>query len=255
VLHAELSGAGSRVVLLHGFTQTAGSWRPVTGALADDHEVVAVDLPGHGRSGDERAGLWETAALVAETGGPATYIGYSYGGRVALHLALANPAVVERLVLVSTTAGIDDPTERDARRAADEALAERLEQIGVDAFLDEWLAQPLFADLPAEAAGLEDRRTNTVDGLAASLRSSGTGAMDPPLWDRLADLEMPVLVMAGEADVRFRRLGAELVRSIGDNAELVVVAEAGHAVPFERPDRFADAVRRWFQAVDELAEQ
>jgi len=252
VLHAEVSGAGSRLVLLHGFTQTAGSWQPVTAAFAVDHEVVVVDLPGHGRSGDVRAGLWETAALVAETGASATYIGYSYGGRVALHLALANPAVVERLVLVSTTAGIDDPTERDERRTSDEALAERLEQIGLDDFLEEWLAQPLFADLPAEAAGLEDRRTNTVDGLAASLRSSGTGAMDPPLWDRLAELEMPVLVIAGEADARFRRLGAELVRSIGDNAELIVVGDAGHAVPFEQPESFTDAVRRWFQAVEDV---
>jgi 2-succinyl-6-hydroxy-2,4-cyclohexadiene-1-carboxylate synthase len=240
-------------VLLHGFTQTGASWGPVADDLARDHQVVTVDLPGHGRSGEERAGLWETAALVAEAAGAATYVGYSFGGRVALHVALTSPEVVERLVLVSATAGIDDPEERAERRQADEALAAKLEEIGLDRFLDEWLALPLFESLSPEAAGLDDRRTNTVEGLAASLRSSGTGAMDPPLWDRLAEIEVPVLVVAGELDGRFRRLGARLVRSIGDNAELIVVGDAGHAVPAEQPAPLTDALRRWFQALDDDA--
>jgi 2-succinyl-6-hydroxy-2,4-cyclohexadiene-1-carboxylate synthase len=79
--------------------------------------------------------------------------------------------------------------------------------------------------------------------------------MDPPLWDRLAEIEVPVLVVAGELDAKFRRLGAELVRSIGGNAELVVVAAAGHAVPFEQPERFADALARWFAATDEATDE
>ena len=241
----------SSIVLLHGFTQTSGSWDGVAARLCDRHAVRALDLPGHGAAGEERAGLWETAALVAETGGRATYIGYSLGGRVALHVAIARPDVVERLVLVGATAGIDDDEERAARRRADEELAARIEEIGVDAFLTEWLAQPLFADLPPDAAGLAERRSNTAEGLAASLRASGTGMMDPPLWDRLEPIEAPVLVIAGELDVKFRRLGASLVRGIGDHAELVVVAGAGPAVPFEQPERFTDALERWFEATDE----
>jgi 2-succinyl-6-hydroxy-2,4-cyclohexadiene-1-carboxylate synthase len=241
------------IVLLHGFTQTAGSWQTVAERLRDRHDVRAIDLPGHGTAADERAGLWETAALVAEAGGPATYVGYSMGGRVALHLTLAHPEVVERLVVVSATAGIDDDGERAARVAADEALADRIEQIGVDAFLDEWLAQPLFAGLPVDASGLAERRTNTAEGLAASLRASGTGMMDPPLWDRLDAIEVPVLAIAGEQDSKFRRLGARLVRAVGANAELVIVAGAGHAVPFEQPERFIDAVDRWFEASDDAS--
>jgi 2-succinyl-6-hydroxy-2,4-cyclohexadiene-1-carboxylate synthase len=252
VLHTEVTGAGPRVVLLHGFTQTAASWRPVVEGLSGGHEVVAVDLPGHGGSGAVRAGLWETAALVADDAEAGTYVGYSLGGRVALHVALDRPDAVERLVLVSATAGIDDDGERDERRCADDELAARLEQIGVDAFLEEWLAQPLFADLPAEAAGLEERRANTSEGLAASLRSAGTGSMDPPLWGRLGAIDVPVLVVAGELDTKFRRLGAQLVRAIGDNAELIVVGDAGHAVPFAQPEAFTDALERWFRATDEL---
>ncbi|MBV9951087.1 MAG: alpha/beta fold hydrolase [Acidimicrobiia bacterium] len=239
------------IVLLHGFTQTSGSWQAIADRLRDRYDVRTPDLPGHGTAGDERFGLWETAAVVAEGNGPATYVGYSMGGRVALHVAIAHPEVVERLVLVSATAGIDHDEERAARRQADEELADRIEAIGVDAFLDEWLAQPLFTGLPADAPGLAERRANTAAGLAASLRTSGTGMMDPPLWDRLAAIESPVLVVAGELDGKFRRLGAQLVRSIGDNAELVVVAGAGHAVPFEAPERFTDALERWFAVTDE----
>jgi 2-succinyl-6-hydroxy-2,4-cyclohexadiene-1-carboxylate synthase len=241
------------IVLLHGFTQTSGSWQVVTDLLRERHDVRAPDLPGHGTAGEERAGLWETAAVVAEANGPAAYVGYSMGGRVALHVAVAHPEVVERLVLVSATAGIVDDEERADRRRADEELADRIEAIGVDAFLDEWLAQPLFAGLPDDASGLAERRTNTAAGLAASLRASGTGMMDPPLWERLSTIEAPVLVVAGELDAKFRRLGADLVRSIGDNAELVVVAGAGHAVPFEAPERFTDALERWFQATDDAS--
>ena len=93
--------------------------------------------------------------------------------------------------------------------------ATALEREGLDAFLQQWLAQPLFASLPSRAAGLDDRRRNTVDGLAWSLRSCGTGAQQP-LWDRLGSLAMPVLVMAGEHDERFAAIGRRMVQAMGD---------------------------------------
>jgi pimeloyl-ACP methyl ester carboxylesterase len=139
------------------------------------------------------------------------------------------------------TAGIDDDEERAARRAADGVLADRLEDIGTDAFLDEWLAQPLFAGLPADGRGA---RSRDAAGLAWSLRLAGTGTQEP-LWDRLGELAMPVLVVAGERDEKFRTLGARLVEGIGANAELAVVADAGHAAHLERPDGFLAAVRPW----------
>ena len=202
MLPIDVHGRGPRVVLVHGFTHTGRTWGPLLPALAAAHQVVAVDLPGHGRSAGYRAGLWEAARLLGEACGQGAYLGYSMGGRVCLHLALAAPYLVRRLVLVGATAGIQDAGERAARRRDDEAQAAAIERDGVDAFLERWLAQPLFAGLPPDAGGVEERRTNTAAGLAASLRLSGTGAQEP-LWDRLGALTVPVLVVAGERDERF----------------------------------------------------
>ena len=125
------------------------------------------------------------AEAARPNGGRATYVGYSMGGRLALHLAVAQPDLVERLVLVSSTAGIDDEATRDRRRADDERRADELERDGVDAFLERWLAQPLFANLPADKAQLADRLENTAAGFASSLRLAGTGAQQS-LWPQLA---------------------------------------------------------------------
>ena len=243
-LHTERAGSGPRLVLVHGFTQTGRSWGRVAGDLAADHEVVRVDAPGHGRSAAVRATLPEGGALVAEAGGPGTYVGYSMGGRLCLHAAVARPDAVAGLVLLGATGGIDEPPERQARRDADEVLALRLEADGLDAFLEGWLQLPLFAGLPADAAGLDDRRENTVEGLASSLRLAGTGTQEP-LWDRLASLAMPVLVLAGERDTKFAALAERLTASIGVNATRALVPGAGHAAHLERPDAFLAIVRPW----------
>ncbi|MCU1454332.1 MAG: alpha/beta hydrolase [Acidimicrobiales bacterium] len=242
-LATAVTGSGPRVVLVHGFTQTGATWRPLAGALAHAHEVVCVDAPGHGGSSDVRADLPAAAELLGAAGGRATYVGYSMGGRLALHLALDRPDLVERLVLVGATAGIDDPTERAERRARDEALADDLERTGVAAFLDRWLAQPLFATLPRDAADLDSRRANSPAGLASSLRLTGTGTMDPPLWDRLAAIAAPTLVVAGALDTRFAAIGGRLVRAVGANARLALIPDAGHACHLERPEAFLATLR------------
>jgi len=206
----------SRLVLAHGFTQTAGSWAvlaPVLRRLIGGAEIVAVDLPGHGAATAVRADLWGSADHLVAHGGRATYVGYSMGGRVALHAALAHPSDVERLVLIGATAGIDDPNDRAARRAADEELADRIERIGVESFVDEWLANPLFDGLTDVTAMRADRLRNTAAGLAASLRLTGTGTQTP-LWDRLGSIAVPVLVLAGARDIKFRALGERLAATL-----------------------------------------
>lgn len=239
-------------MLLHGFTQTGRSWQQITPVLASEHEVVAPDLPGHGEdeSASAAASPPDAASLLADTCGGGTWIGYSMGGRYALHVAVQRPDVVHGLVLVSTTAGIDDPADRAARRAADEARAEAIERDGVDSFLTEWLAQPLFAGLDTEAADIGDRRRNAAAGLASSLRLAGTGAQEP-LWDRLGEIGaagIPVLVVAGGDDKKFREIGQRLVMTIGSSAEMAVLAHAGHAPQLERPDAFVDLLRAWLGA-------
>ena len=244
-LAATARGSGERIVLVHGFTQTGRSWDRVATRLAGEWEVVTVDAPGHGASATVRADLPEAAELLGTAGGAATYVGYSMGGRLCLHLALARPELVRRLVLVSATAGIEDAGERNARRHADEQLAASIERDGLDAFLERWLGLPLFVTLPREAAGLEDRRRNTAEGLATSLRLTGTGTQ-APLWDRLGELAMPVLLVAGALDARFVGI-AERMAGLIPGSSLVVVAEAGHSVHLEQPEAFTDALGRWLR--------
>jgi 2-succinyl-6-hydroxy-2,4-cyclohexadiene-1-carboxylate synthase len=234
----------TRLVLLHGFTQTRACWGPAgEGLAAAGHELVALDLPGHGDRADEEVGLEAGAPALAATGGAGTWLGYSLGARWALAVALARPDVVRSLVLVGGTAGIEDPAERARRRAEDEDRAAHLEAVGVDAFVDEWVALPLFAGIPPEHRCDDARRANTVAGLASSLRLAGQGAVTP-MWDRLGEIRVPVLVVAGERDERYATLGRRLVGALPD-ATPALVPEAGHAAHLERPQAFLDAVLPW----------
>jgi 2-succinyl-6-hydroxy-2,4-cyclohexadiene-1-carboxylate synthase len=251
VLHTQTWGKGDPVVLLHGFTQSGDAWGPLAGRLATGHRVITVDLPGHGGSATVEADLPDGADLIAEAGaaafaedgGPdsAAWIGYSLGGRFALHLALARPELVGRLVVVSATGGIDDPAERAERRSADELVARRIERDGVAEFVRWWLDRPLFATLPLEAAAVESRLEGTTAGWASSLRRAGAGTQEP-LWDRLASLTMPVLVVAGALDGAYVERAQRLVTAIGTNARLAVIEGAGHACHLEAPDAWLAAV-------------
>jgi len=255
-LHATTRGAGPRLVLAHGFTQSGRVWGGLADDLAAGHQLVLVDLPGHGGSAAVRADLVEGAALLGATGGEADYLGYSMGARFCLHLTLARPDLVRRLVLVSGTAGIEDDLERDLRRASDTELAERLDPADggpaedtVAAFVDRWVANPMFGDVPSGANGLEERRANSAAGLASSLRLAGTGTQ-APLWDRLGDLALPVLVVTGARDARFTTLGRRLVEAVGPTARHVEIADADHAPHLQRPHEVAAAVRAFLAGAD-----
>ena len=237
----------SRLVFLHGFTQTHHHWHRCAGLVADrlgGHPSIAfVDLPGHGLSGGDRLGIAESAAPLCELAGPATYVGYSMGGRFALNAAVDHPGTIERLVLIGATPGIDHDGDRVERRRLDRERADRVERVGVDTFLDEWLAAPLFGTLPVDDVGLEHRRRNTAAGLAHSLRTCGTGDQGT-LWPRLDELTIPVLVLAGELDTKFTAIGRRMTDQIAD-ATFIAVADAGHAAHTERPRAVAEAIADW----------
>jgi 2-succinyl-6-hydroxy-2,4-cyclohexadiene-1-carboxylate synthase len=243
-LGCDVVGRGPRLVLVHGFTQTGRCWGPVAADLAVDHELVLVDAPGHGRSTSVDVSFAEAASLIGAAGGRATYLGYSMGGRLCLRLALDRPEIVDRVVLVGASPGLASPDERAARRAADDELAEHLIEVGIETFIDEWLAQPLFAGLPPSAACRAERLQNATIGLASSLRRSGAGAQDP-LWDRLPELTMPVLLITGADDAKFTAVAAQMAAEIGRNATHLVVAGAGHTAHLEAPDRFLAKLREW----------
>ncbi|MDQ4134425.1 MAG: alpha/beta fold hydrolase [Actinomycetota bacterium] len=246
MLHHTVEGTGSsRVVLVHGFTQTGRTWDDVAAHLAGDAEVVRVDLPGHGGSADVRLDFEKTAAALGDAGGPATYVGYSMGGRLCLRLALDRPHLVSALVLLGASPGVADAGERAERRHADLRLALDIEDIGTDEFLHHWLGQPMFETLVPRPADMEARRANRPDGLAAALRSLGTGYQEP-LWDRLPRLDMPVLLVVGSEDAKFVGIAERMKTAIGDNARVVVLPGAGHAVHLDRPQECADLVKGVF---------
>lgn len=242
------------VVLLHGFSGTHRAWDGVAARLRPERYLPrALDLPGHGDAADAH-GVGEEAITFAGCvshvldRAPRRFVlcGYSLGGRVALHVALAAPERVARLVLVSTTAGIEDASERAERSASDHRLAGELERggwAGFDSFIERWRTQPLFAADPAEVGALarEDQRRNRPEALAAVLRGVGSGEMQP-LWDRLPELTMPVTVLVGDRDAKFLALGERMVALLPD-AELVI-APGGHGLPLENPAAVADALQR-----------
>jgi len=233
------------VVLLHGFAGTGRAWDPVVERLDPErYTALAPDLRGHG--GARGARLIGIGAVVDDVlaAAPARFAlcGYSMGGRVALHVALAAPERIERLILVATTAGIEAEAERAARRDADERLAAFAESATIEQFADRWAAQPVFAGTPPEAARIwrADLLRNEPRALAAVLRGLGAGSM-APVWDRLPELTMPATVLAGQRDARYVAIGERLVERLPD-AELVVVPGAGHGLPREAPEAIAAAI-------------
>jgi 2-succinyl-6-hydroxy-2,4-cyclohexadiene-1-carboxylate synthase len=264
-LNVERAGSGPPVVLLHGFTGAAAGWGPLVELLAPEFTTLAIDIVGHGQSdAPSDAGRYgmrrcvdDLAALLRALGYErACWLGYSMGGRTALQVAAHRPDAVSALVLVGATPGLRTEAERAERVAADEALAERIERDGVKAFVDYWEALPLFATqqaLPPEArtsirAG---RLANRAIGLANSLRGMGAGAQTP-LHERLGELTVPVLLLAGALDAKFSAIAAEMARALPD-ATMRVVEGAGHAAHIERAEAFGEAVLAFLRRVHAAA--
>ena len=241
------SRSTDRLVFLHGFTQTHHHWHAVAHTIAqalDRSPVLTfVDLPGHGLAAADRTPIADAGDPLATLAGRGTYVGYSMGGRFALVAAVARPDLVERLVLIGATPGIEDDDERAERRSLDAERADRIERDGVERFLDTWLAAPMFAGLPDDPVGLAHRRRNTAAGLAASLRTAGTGSQ-PSLWHRLDEITAPVLVLAGERDTKFTEIGRRMAERL-PRATFVSVTGAGHAAHTERPAETVRIVADW----------
>jgi 2-succinyl-6-hydroxy-2,4-cyclohexadiene-1-carboxylate synthase len=243
------------LVFLHGFGGTRHAWdRVIAGLDPQRYRPLALDLPGHGDLSSYKrpitfAGCVEE--VLAEAPQRFALCGYSMGGRIAQHVALAAPERISRLALVSTSPGIEDPRERARRREADRQLADELERLPFEDFIERWRTQPLFADDPPEvgARAREDQRRNDPRALAAVLRGVGTGEMEP-LWARLGELEMPLTVVAGERDAKFRALGALMLARLPE-AEMVLIP-GGHGLPLENPSDLSrvlsEADRRRAQA-------
>lgn len=252
--HVERTGSGPPLLLLHGFTGSSAEWAALLPALAPLRTVIAVDLIGHGRSSapaDPARYTMEhcvadVLALLDALGlARADVLGYSMGGRVALHVAAAAPERVGSLILESSSPGLADAAERAARATSDDALADRIEREGLDWFVDHWAAIPLFASqqaLPlAERAALRARRRQgSAQGYANSLRGMGTGRQGS-LWARLPTLGVPALLVSGALDQKYVAIHDQMAERLAETRHLSV-SGAGHTVHLEQREAFAQLV-------------
>lgn len=239
------------VLFLHGFTGRGADWSPFLRYVhAAGHRTVVVDLLGHGRSDApadparhaiERQAEDLAVILRRLDAAPAIIVGYSMGARIALLLAVTEPALVRGLILESPSAGIADARERATRVNADRTLADQIERDGLDAFVDAWETLPMFAPerrlSPAIQARIRrDRLRNRPHGLAASLRGAGQGAMEP-LFDRLKQVRCPALVIAGTLDTAGIERAIAVARRV-PSVRMLILPERGHAPHREAPVRF-----------------
>jgi len=229
------------VVLMHGFTHTGRSWDPVVAALHERYTAIAPDIRGHGDASDLQPVTLEAVIDDLDRLAPDRYtlVGYSMGGRIALHVALAHPDRVRRLILIGASPGIAVAREREARRAADERLAEEVERSTIEEFARRWAQTPVLGGQPAAVrdATHADRLRSTPTGLARALRGLGTGAL-PPVCDRLGELAMPVTLVAGGRDEKFATIASRMAAAI-PGARVEVIGGAGHSVHLEAPDTIA----------------
>jgi len=231
-------------VLLHGFTHTGASWTGVIEAMGERYRALAPDIRGHGTASRARPITLARVLHDLDRLAPQKFVlaGYSMGGRIALHVALALPERITNLVLIGASPGIADPGRRAQRREADERLAAELQRLSIEQLADRWAQTPVLADQPQAVAAVAraDRMRNTPEGLAGALRGLGTGALSS-LWDRLGELSMPVTLIVGDRDARFRQIAQQMAQRI-PAAELVIVGAAGHAVHLEAPREVAKLI-------------
>lgn len=222
------------LVFVPGFMQRAAAWAPVADRVAQRYPSTLLDF--------ETQSLSERVQEIAAAATGAVAVGYSLGGRLVLHAALRHPGRFAALALVGASAGIEDPRERRARRAADESLAAWIECHPIERVVARWESSAVFASQSPElvAAQRAGRLSHDPVKLAALLRSAGQGAL-APVWHRLGELELPLLALAGADD----RVYADAVRRMAaaiQGARSVLVPGSGHAPQLERPAEVAAAL-------------
>lgn len=257
------TGGVAPVMMLHGFTGSGPAMEPLAARLAARLPawVVCPDLVGHGRSeAPEDPARYTVEAMAEQVLGLAEalefgafhLVGYSMGGRVALTLGCLAASRLRSLTVIGASGGIDDADRRSKRRQADTKQAQRILE-DFEGFVDEWMAQPLFASQAVlgenhRRTAREQRLAADPEGLARSLTAAGAGAMTP-LTDRLGQVDVPVLLMAGAEDVKFcaiaEQLAARLPRSRVD-----CIDSAGHAAHLEQPATTAAKIADFITAAE-----
>jgi 2-succinyl-6-hydroxy-2,4-cyclohexadiene-1-carboxylate synthase len=185
----------------------------------------------------------ENAWLTRQDTKPHVFMGYSWGGRLALHMALQNPELVSQLILVSSGWGFEGDQLRSERRRQDEVWAQKFETMPWGQLLQEWAAQGVFRGRPLSLDRPESHFSRRR--LAQVLRDHSP-AVQNPLRSRIHEIKCPILWIVGEQDPAYRDI-ADKAKSLMVRGRVVVVPGAGHRIPWEAPDFFKKCVREFLQ--------
>lgn len=252
--HVEvMSNDGEPLVLLHGFTGSSFNWNEVINEFPD-YKLIVIDIIGHGQSASPVDPLrYQIEEVVRDLVlilnemniEKVNLLGYSMGGRLALSFAMIHPNQVIKLILESSSPGLEDLNERVKRKEADEKLAAEINSLGLVQFVDKWESLPLFKtqnQLSANQQNLlrRQRLLNNPLGLANSLIGMGTGAQ-PSWWDKLHSLNIPVLLLCGELDKKFCTIAVRMHKQLTKSVRKEING-AGHAIHVEQPRIFGKIV-------------
>lgn len=254
------AGHGDPLILFHGFTGAHTSWLPFIEEWAKECHVIAIDLPGHGRTGVPNALDYYTMEQIARDLSqwmelnhlaPIHLLGYSMGGRFALYFATAYPDLVQSIILESASPGLKTAEEQAERKQRDDGLADQIESKGIEWFVDFWESLSLWDSQKQLPESLrqqlrQQRLSNHPGGLAHSLRGMGTGVM-PNLWDQISRLDVPVQLIVGAEDKKFVGINQSMM-SIIPKANFTLIEGAGHTVHLEKPNLFSNQVLQFLQS-------
>lgn len=256
-LHYQFNGSPEHPVLLllHGFMGSTKDFSEAISSLSQQFCCLAVDLPGHGKTkvigGCNCYSMSNTArALIRLLDrlniDKCFLIGYSMGGRLALYLMLEFPSRFAGVVLESASPGLKTQQARSQRRQLDEQRARELETGDFRAFLSNWYKQPLFqslGDRPDFEQIIEQRLQNNPIELAKSLRYMGTG-VQPSLWEKLPQNRIPLLLLVGKWDEKFRAINTEM-EHLCPNAKLAIIPNSGHTIHIENAAEWVTQVKQF----------
>ncbi len=228
------------MLFIPGFMQRGDAWRPVAELLPERYPSRLLDHAEH----SFEARLREIAEADADV-----LVGYSLGGRLALRAALRSPESFAAVVLVGSTAGIEEGPLRVTRAEADEKLASWIEAMPIEDIVSLWERQPLFADQSDSL--VEEQRPGRLAhdprSLALLLRTGGQGVLEP-VWHELRALDVPLLAIAGARDDGYTA-AAKRIASVAPNARAAIVEDAGHAAHLQRPDEVARLITEFLDGV------
>ena len=246
----------SKIVVFHGFMGVGADFEPFVDACGLEIDIEAPDLIGHGSfqcddpveySLDAQLQYWSVRIPKGSV-----LIGYSMGGRLALQFACRYPDHLSGLVLIGATPGIEDPDERARRQKWDAAQADRICELGIEGFYNEWQRLPIIAtqeriDPDIRSKMTANRLNQTIEGLSNSMLQFGTGTM-PDCWDALPTLSLPILLMVGEEDAKYRGIASWMMgRFPGDSAESAIISNAGHCAHLESMSESSHVLKQWLK--------